>query len=268
MKIFNTSLFRAFVAIVVGVLMVRYRENLVEWLTKCIGVLFFISGIVSIVVYYVARQKAEAPSVATPTEEGLDEVDVITDRPAFPIVGLGSIILGVILFFMTTTFISYLVYIFAAMLILGAIGEYVSLVSTTNVIKDFKKKVKAFVASLSEEDKQQFHVDLPQCGLAYWVLPTLLLLFGIWAIMRPMALAETPFLFIGIAMIFYGLTELLHALKHHSVRKTIARHMADIEGRTAETMPVPVSDDDISDAIIVDDSQEVPEKPESPATPE
>ena len=44
MKIVHSSLLRAFLAVVIGILLVVYSEDAMGWLTKTIGILFFLSG--------------------------------------------------------------------------------------------------------------------------------------------------------------------------------------------------------------------------------
>ena len=219
MKFINSSFFRAIIAFIAGGLMVQYREQMVEWFTKSIGVIFFVSGIISVVIYYVGKTEYGRESIANQADKELKNVEYIVDKPAFPMVGLGSIILGVILFFMSTSFITSLVYIFAAVIILGAVGEYASLISMGNTIRDFKLQTKGNVNGESSP-------TIPHCGVRYWIIPTLLLLFGIFTIIKPMVLASAPFLFIGIAMIIYGLSELIFGIKFYAVRRYIARQLA------------------------------------------
>ena len=57
MKTLASSLLRALCAIAVGALLVKYREQTVEWITIAIGVLFFVSGVFSCATYFVARGK-------------------------------------------------------------------------------------------------------------------------------------------------------------------------------------------------------------------
>ena len=56
MKIFHSSIFRALCAIVVGVLILKYPQDGVTWLTMAVGELFLISGIVALIAYWYARQ--------------------------------------------------------------------------------------------------------------------------------------------------------------------------------------------------------------------
>jgi len=192
MKVLQSSFFRAIIAIVVGALLVQYREQTVQWITISIGILFFLSGIISCTTYFSARRSA----AATPEILDVDGHKIEPLRPNFPIVGLGSLILGVILALMPTTFISWLMYILAAILILGAINQFVNLASA----------------------KKYAHV-----GAFYWVMPSLILLVGIIAIIYPQAIASAPLFVIGWCMMVYGVVECLNSIKIHQCHKAYAK---------------------------------------------
>ena len=166
MKVLQSSYFRAIIAIVIGALLVQYREQMVQWLTISIGVLFFLSGIISCATYISGRRSTD-PSLEIFDTNG-NKIEPL--KPNFPIVGLGSLILGIILALMPTTFINWLMYILAAILILGAINQFVNLASATKYA----------------------HV-----GAFYWIMPSLILLIGIIAILYPQATASAPMFVIG-----------------------------------------------------------------------
>src|SRR3712207_6447584 len=105
----RASLLRALAAIAAGALMVNYREQMAEWLTISIGVLFFVSGIISIVSYFVSKKRAESESLTVINEDGTT-TSVPSRQPTWPIVGIGCAVLGAILALMPTTFITYMVY--------------------------------------------------------------------------------------------------------------------------------------------------------------
>ena len=48
MKVIHSSFFRAICAIIVGALLIQYREQTVTWITIAVGVLFFLSGVISV----------------------------------------------------------------------------------------------------------------------------------------------------------------------------------------------------------------------------
>lgn len=189
MKVIQSSIIRAIVAIAVGVLLVMYREETTVWITIVTGVLFFISGCVSCILYFVERDK-------TGRENDLKRFSGETPEeklPTFPFVGIGSIILGIILAVMPGSFITWVVYILAAILILGAINQFVVLASA----------------------RRFAHVPV-----AYWFFPVVTLCTGIFIIAKPMESASFPLKIIGWCMMFYGVVELLNAFKIKQMRRT------------------------------------------------
>ena len=123
MKTVQTSFIRAIIAVVVGLLLIKYREDTVTWITIIIGVLFFISGLISCIVYLVNRNAKPAAVV------DVEGRPISLNKPTFPVVGIGSLVLGVTLAAFPTIVVNWMVYIFGAILILGAVGQYVTLAS-------------------------------------------------------------------------------------------------------------------------------------------
>ena len=183
MKVMQSSLVRSLCAIIVGALLVKYREQTVTWMTIAIGVLFFLSGVVSCATYFAARRNSDMPQV----------FDV---KPQFPIVGLGSLILGLILALMPTVFVGFLMYILAAILILGAVGQFVSLASVSRMA----------------------HI-----GFYFWIMPSLTLLVGIIAVVYPQGIASAPLFVIGWCLMLYGVVECVNAIKMHQLRKQLEK---------------------------------------------
>ena len=56
MKIFQSSIFRAICAIVIGGLILKFPQDGVTWLTVAIGVLFLLSGIIALIAYMNAKK--------------------------------------------------------------------------------------------------------------------------------------------------------------------------------------------------------------------
>ena len=132
MKILQSSLVRAVMAFVVGALIIKFREETVHWLTIVIGALFFVTGLISVVL-----NRQRPTPLPLPVREGSDYsqgdgVQAAGHSTPLPhregqgggsaalasLVGFSSIILGVILALMPTTFITGLQYVMAAMLVL------------------------------------------------------------------------------------------------------------------------------------------------------
>lgn len=82
MKIFQSSIFRALCAIVVGALLIKYPQDGVTWLTIAIGVLFLLSGIIAVMAYLNAK-KHEGEYTITDSQGRI----VSGGQPTFPIVG-------------------------------------------------------------------------------------------------------------------------------------------------------------------------------------
>ncbi|MCD7713901.1 MAG: DUF308 domain-containing protein, partial [Prevotella sp.] len=196
-----STLFRAVVAVVAGVLMVMYPSDIARWFTILFGVLFFISGFVSIVWYYVMLRRynramlAAASNTEAEKESELPQVH----KPAIPIVGIGCALLGLILALMPETVNDLLVYVFAVIIILGAISEFIALISVHIALNDCKKTASSPVAAR------------PAYG--YYILPALLLIFGIVALIYGKGLLSVPYICLGIAFIVYGLSEVISLIK-------------------------------------------------------
>ncbi|MDY5686394.1 MAG: DUF308 domain-containing protein [Prevotella sp.] len=206
MKIMQSSAFRAVCAVVIGVLLIKYREQTVEWITIAIGILFFLSGVVSVATYLSARSRADMPEVFDADGRQLTGL-----KPTVPIVGIGSLILGIILALMPTTFIAWLMYILSAILILGAINQFVSLAAASRYAR---------------------------VGIYFWVMPSLILLVALLSIVYPTAIASAPLLIIGWCMVVYGVADIINALKLSRLRRNIlkgARQQA--AGKTADNKP-------------------------------
>ena len=160
MKTLQSSLIRAIVAIIVGTLIIKYREETVRWLTIACGTLFFISGLISCAVYYSNRKSvkeqmnAEGKSI-TPATTGL-------------------------------------MYTLAAILILGAVNQYINLGMAS----------------------RWYHV-----GWFYWLLPTIILLIALFVIFKPFEVAAAPLFILGWCMLLYGVAECLSGIKAHKAER-------------------------------------------------
>ena len=193
MKVLRSSIFRAVCAIIVGALLVKYREQTVTWITVLIGVIFLVSGIISITAWFSAKRKGGTGDVDIYDAQG----NLLTPPvPPFPIVGLGSVILGAVLALFPNSFVNGLMYILAAMLILGALSQFFSLTAARRFAK---------------------------IGFVWWIVPTLVLLIGLIAIVKPSFIASGPLLVLGYCMIVYGAVDLIDTLKIHQCRKELRK---------------------------------------------
>lgn len=192
MKILQSSFFRAICALAIGILLIKYPDNTVTWITVAIGCLFLLSGIISLVVYYHAIRKVSEYRI-TDAEGRLVASD---EKPTFPIVGVGSLILGLLLALTPNVFVKGLMYVIGFVLVLGAINQYMNLLNARHFGK---------------------------VGFGYWIFPSIILLTGLYVILKPMAPAEMAMLVLGWCSLLYGITELINSLKIHSAKRKVAK---------------------------------------------
>lgn len=193
MKVLQISAVRAIIVLVTGFLLVKYREDTMTWMTITVGVLFLISGLVACMLYYFEKEKVAKKTAKAALQEGQQEEEDLKS-PSFPIAGVGSIVLGIILAVMPNTFTTWMVYILSALLILGAVNQFMSLA------------------------RSRQYARVP---VYMWVFPTISMVVAILLISRPI---ETDALFftlkvIGWAFMYYGVLEFVLIIRMYLVRK-------------------------------------------------
>ena len=217
MRLIQSSIIRAVVAIVIGVLLVKYRSETMTWITIAAGIMFFISGIISCTVYYFEREKALKAS-STQNDKGNKK----SDGPIFPIVGGGCTVLGVILTLMPDEFITWVAYVFATILILGAVNQFMNLASS-----------------------RQF----ARVPILFWLFPSITLCIGIYIIAQPIEAATLPFKIIGWCLMFYGVVELVNTIKITQMKRAY-NNIEDSKVVNGVEMP---TNENIEDADIIND---------------
>lgn len=193
MKVLQISAVRAIIVLVTGFLLVKYREDTMTWMTITVGVLFLISGLVACILYYFEKEKVAKKSAKAALQEDQQEEEDLKS-PSFPIAGVGSIVLGIILAVMPNTFTTWMVYILSALLILGAVNQFMNLA------------------------RSRQYARVP---VYMWVFPTVSMVVAILLISRPI---ETDALFftlkvIGWAFMYYGVLEFVLIIRMYLVRK-------------------------------------------------
>ena len=193
MKVLQITAVRAIIVLVTGFLLVKYREDTMTWMTITVGVLFLISGLVACILYYFEKEKVAKKSAKAALQEGQQEEEDLKS-PSFPIAGVGSIVLGIILAVMPNTFTTWMVYILSALLILGAVNQFMNLA------------------------RSRQYARVP---VYMWVFPTVSMVVAILLISRPI---ETDALFftlkvIGWAFMYYAVLEFVLIIRMYLVRK-------------------------------------------------
>lgn len=196
MKIFQSSIFRALCAIIIGVLILKFPQDGVTWLTMAVGELFLVSGIIAMVAYWYARKNATDYTITDAQGRVISE-----SQPTFPIVGLGSIILGLVLIIAPEKFVNGLMYVLGAIMILGGIQQLVNLVRARR---------------------------LGRISPMFWICPCLIIVTGLFVILKPMETAELPLIILGWCSLLYGVTEIINSLKIWRIRKALAKQSSNV----------------------------------------
>ena len=219
MKVLEISAIRAIIVLVTGFLLVRYREVTMTWMTITVGILFLLSGLVSCIAYYFEKEKVAKNTAKAEQQEGQKEENL--KSPSFPIAGVGSIALGIILAVMPNTFITWVVYILAALLILGAVGQFMNLA------------------------RSRQYARVP---IYMWLFPTVILAVAILLISKPIETAQLPLLVLGWAFMYYGVLEFILIIRMYLVRRSYEK-AEDAKIVTGDKLVT----DDIEDAEIIEE---------------
>lgn len=132
----------------------------------------------------------------------------------FPIIGVGSLLFGIWLVVMPNFFINTFMYILGALLLLASIQQIISL------IRFRKWKIVPFV---------------------YYIMPVIIFIMGIMILVYPFKAATNTFIIFGVAILLYGICELINWYKFLRLRSKLLKKQ--------ET--------EYDESIIVDDNQEL-----------
>ena len=124
MKVSHFSAVRAITSLIIGVLLIQYREQMVTWLTVTIGALFFISGFISCLGFYYENDKIRRIIAKNP------DLQQKPKSPMFPLAGIGSVCIGIVLAIIPNTFLTWMAYILAILIVIGAINLFMNLASS------------------------------------------------------------------------------------------------------------------------------------------
>lgn len=193
MKVLQSSIFRAACSVIIGGMLIKYPDVTATWIVIAIGALFLLSGIISCAAYISARKNTGSTTIID------SNGNVISGgTPTFPIVGVGSGILGLLLVVSPHFVIGIMAYVLGAILILGAINQMVCIVAAGKI-----KRMPLF----------------------FWISPVLILIIGVIAVVKPMWIAGAPFVIIGWSLLLYGVAEIINALKINADRRRFEKTM-------------------------------------------
>jgi uncharacterized membrane protein HdeD (DUF308 family) len=211
MKLLKISIIRAIAAIVVGVLLLKYDSAVLKGLTISLGIMFLIAGVVSLVGWLNSRRKsADFRAYGDDDKDGNGE-----GQPMFPIVGLGSLLLGCILSLTKTDdYLDWAMYLIGAVLVLGGLNTVLNLFSA--------KKMEPLPAWM-------------------WLPPFAVIIASVFAMIRGLVPAQTCTTILGVTALVYALMEIVYSVLLYNVRKRYEKTQAQV--RRAEEMKGAKADD-------------------------
>lgn len=218
------SILRALCALLVGFLLVSNPTDMTVLLVQIIGGLFALSGVLSIVSYFIRQQsqrraERKAARKAALAAEGnaaggagavaadADNAAAAPVRPTplaplFPVVGVGSLAFGAFLLCFPVQFVSYLMYVLGGLLVLIGVWQVVALI--------------------------RYRAVAP-IGWTLFVLPLLIVAAGVVVICFPMQTASVPFTLLGIGYILYGVAEFFYGVRFYHFRRLVMAEQQRLE---------------------------------------
>lgn len=186
MRNFNYYALSSICALIIGVLLVVWPDVAVRYLVITIGVLFMLPGLIGIFGYFATAKRRE--------EAGI--------RATLPVSAIGSVLLGFWLMIMPDFFITILMYVLGALLVLGGLSQLFNFISVRNITK---------------------------VPFIMYMIPVLVLLAGIIVLVNPFQAAAVPFIILGISSIVYALTDLFRLIRY---KKKVLDKEVEIEDIT------------------------------------
>ena len=189
--LFGSSIFRAICTIAIGVLLTMYPRDGVTWLIVTIGVLLLLSGIIVLIAY--SHAKKHTGEYTFIDKQGCK---ISGSLYSFPVVGVFSVIGGLVLALTPGIFINALMYVLATIMIIVAINQLRNLSNARH---------------------------FGSINILFWIAPSLVLLIGLFVILKPMESVELPLLILGWGSMFCGISEIVNTIKINSIIKNTKR---------------------------------------------
>ena len=198
MKLFRISLIRAVAALLVGVLLLKYNVDVFKVLTIALGAMFVIAGVVSLVGWVnTRRKKVEFRAYDNGESQPVDE-----GHSMFPIAGLGSLLLGLLLALTRSEdYIEWAMYLLGSVLVLGALNMLMNIIAARK---------------------------MEPVGAWMWLAPLLIIVASIAAMIKGLVPAETCTTILGITALVYAVVEVLYSFVFNGIRKRYEKTQAQV----------------------------------------
>lgn len=184
---FKGAIYRSILAIALGLVLVIWPGTALRYIIMLIGVIFLMTGLIAFIVSNKNREDHRKSLV--------------------PFSGIGSMVLGLLLLCLPSTFATIFMFILGFVLVIAAVGQFVTLAAA-----------------------RQFGY----VSLVSYLFPVLILIAGIVVLFDPFKSAEGVFILFGVTAIFYGVTDLLNQYSIRRMRKASEEkeQIQKMEGKT------------------------------------
>ena len=169
---FKGGIYRAVLAILLGLALLIWPADALKYVVMLIGIVFLAIGIIAFIISSRNREEHQ--------------------RSFAPLSGIGSVILGLLLVCLPSTFATVFMFLLGFILVVAAVGQFVTLAAA-----------------------RQFGRIAP----VSFLFPVLILIVGIVILFDPFSSAESVFILFGITAVFYGVTDLLNQYSIRKMRK-------------------------------------------------
>ena len=193
MKILRFSLIRALIALVAGVLLLKYEGAMLKGFTVGLGLMFLVAGVVAIIGWLnLRRQKMTQKTTLEST--------------VLPIAGVGSFFLGLVLALMLTDkFDIWSLYLVGSSLIIGCLNQVMNL----NAARKFGK------------------VDD-----WYWIAPMVIVAACVVAMVMGLEPANVPTKILGVGALIFAIVDLIYSLILNNLRRNYEQTQEQVRRST------------------------------------
>ena len=181
-NITQNPLWRSILLLVLGCLLVYFAEDAPKWCVVACGVAFLLPGVVALIGYFASKTE---------------------DRPIalIPFISVGCIMFGTYMVIYPESFINYLMYTLAALLLV------VSSVQCYNI-------------ALARRQNMNIHAS-------FFAPPVLLFVCALLIIFYKGEVVKMPFILLGATYIVYGVVELIITILMHRERKRLEKLVSE-----------------------------------------
>ena len=177
---------RSLVTAAIGILLLALREQAMPFIVMCLGVLFMLPGIFSLALFLVPKLRRNSTA-------GSSAVII-------PIMAFGSLLLGLWMFLQPAFFVTIIMWILGAVMIIMGGTQIISLLMA-------KRRIKV--------------------SLFLFFLPLLILITGAIVLLNPFEAASVPFIILGVGAIITALSDMINTLFLKFTRKDDKVEVAD-----------------------------------------